>query len=174
MHTVQNPLSHWHRYVESVRESLIVAQRRYAGLRDEEMIFYDTPREFLISISYNDSKMLFPKLELDPTDSSLLTSLLDIPRSHIRPTKVHPDLTLPTPIQTRQITLVQNPLAHPHKQTIEIRPSKIRPRRQLRQRILVRPDRVQDDILRRVGIHALRQVRVDPQELLLRAGARHA
>jgi hypothetical protein len=134
---------------------------------------FSYPEDHSVNITAR-SEVLLPKLKLDLTHSSLLARLLDISRRHVRPAKVHSHLTLTASIQPRQIILIKNTLSHPHQQPIEIRPTKIRPRRQLRQRILISPHGIENNILRRIGVNPLRKIRVNPQKLLLRSRARHA
>lgn len=111
-------------------------------------------------------KVLLPKLKLDLLNRRLLARLFDISRRHIRPAEVHSYIRLASLIQARQVRLIQDPLPHRHKQTIEIGTSEIRSTRQLSQGILIRAYRVQNDVLCGVGIHLLRQIGVDPEELV--------
>ena len=114
-------------------------------------------------------EMLFPKSEPHPFGHRRLTRLPDLPCRRIWPTKVHTHIRpLPSqPIHPRtHIAAIQNPIPHPQEQLLKIRTSKIRPRIQLRQRILLLPNAIEHDVLRRVKVNPRSQIRMYPQEVL--------
>jgi len=119
--------------------------------------------------------MLLPELEIDLLARRLLTRLLDIARRDIRAAEIHPDIRAQRALQAAHIAAIHDAVAHATQQPGEIGPPEIRAALQLRQRILVRADRVEDDVVRRVDVDALGEVGVDAQEVgAVGAGRAHA
>lgn len=109
--------------------------------------------------------MLLPKRKVHVPRTHPPRRLPNIPRRRIRPTEIHPHLRPDTRIQPANIRPTQNPIPHRAKQPLEIRPPEVRPAPQLRQRIHRRAHAVELNVLDRVLVEALREVRVDAEEL---------
>lgn len=109
--------------------------------------------------------MLLPKREVNIRRRSLLTRLLDPPRRLTRSAKVHPNIRPHRALQTIHVRAIHNTLTNPRQQAMKVRPPKVRARLQLSERIDVRANTIQHDVLRGIRIEALRQIRVNAQEL---------
>ena len=119
--------------------------------------------------------MLLPELEIDLLARRLLTRLLDIARRNTGAAEIHPDIRAQRALQAAHVAAIHDAVAHAAQQLGEIGPPEIRAALQLRQRILVRADRVEDDVVRRVDVDALGEVGVDAQEVgAVGAGLAHA
>jgi hypothetical protein len=110
-------------------------------------------------------KMLLPKREVNIRRRNLLTRLLDPPSRLTRSTEVHTDIRPHRALQSTHIRAVHNTLTHPRQQAVEVGTPKVRASLQLGERIDVRADTVQHDVLRGIRVEALRKVGVDAQEL---------
>lgn len=120
------------------------------------------------------SEVLFPEFKLDILHRGFFTRLPDISRGRVGPAEIHAHLGLGTTLQTREVILAQNTLPHADQQSMKIRPAEIGPRVQLSQGIFFRTHGVEHDVLRRVDVDALREIRVNAEELSIRTRARHA
>lgn len=109
--------------------------------------------------------MLLPKRKIHIPRTHPPRRLPDIPRRRIRPTEIHPHLRPHTRVQAADIRPAQDAIAHRAEQALEVRAPEVRPAAQLRQRVDGRAHAVELDVLDRVRVEALRQVRVDAQEL---------
>jgi len=110
-------------------------------------------------------KMLLPKRKLHIPRTHPLRRLPNLSRRRIRPTEIHAHLGPDRRIQPANIPAPEDPIPHRGKQPPEIRSSEVRPAAQLRQRIDRRAHAVELDVLDRVHVQALREVRVDAQEV---------
>ena len=109
--------------------------------------------------------LFLPKREIDLVTTRPLTSGLDYPGAAIRTTEVDADVSFQSPLQSRDICLIEDTITHSEEQLCEIGSSEVSTTGQLRERVLVRPDRVQDDVLCRVEIERLGEVCVNTEEL---------
>lgn len=110
-------------------------------------------------------EMLLPELEPHIPRTHQPRRIPDFPRRRIRPTEIHADPRRQTPIQPANILPIQNPIPHGAKQSLEIRPSEIRPRLQFSQGVDGSADAVELDIRYRIDIEPLREIRMYAQEL---------
>lgn len=113
--------------------------------------------------------MLLPKLEPHVPLGRLLGRLLNVPRRRIRPAEVDPNVRLQAALQPADVPPVQDPVPHGGEQAPEIGSPEVRPRPQLRERVLGRAHAVEVDVGRSVEVEPLREVGVDAQELRARA-----
>lgn len=116
--------------------------------------------------------MLLPELEVDLLALGLTTRLLDVASGHCRSAEVDSDVGAQRALETAHVGAVDNAVAHAAEQAVEVWAAKVGARLELGQRILVSADRVEDNVLCRVGVDLLREVRVDAQELVLIVAAR--
>lgn len=111
-------------------------------------------------------EVLLPELEVHLLTCRLLTRLLNVPGRNVRPAEVHTDICLQRALQPVHVRAVQQAVAHAAQQAGEVRTTEVGPGLELGEGILVGTDRVEDNVLRCVGVHFLRQVCVDAQELV--------
>jgi len=110
--------------------------------------------------------MLLPELEVDFLARGHLTRLLDIPRRNVGSAEVYSDFCPERALEAVHVGAVQDAVAHTAEQALEVGTTKVGPRLEFGQRILVGTNRVEHNVLRSVGIHLLREVGVDAQELV--------
>lgn len=111
-------------------------------------------------------EVLLPELEVHLLTCRFLTRLLDIPGRNVRPAEVHTDIRLQRALQPVHVRAVQQAVAHAAQQAGKVRTTEVGPGLELGEGILVGADRIEDNVLRGVGVHFLRQVGVDAQELV--------
>jgi hypothetical protein len=116
-------------------------------------------------------EMLLPELEVDLLARRLLTRALDIASRNIGSAEVHSDFGAERAFQAVHVGTVKDAVAHTAQEALEVRAAKVCSRFEFGEGILVCANRVEDNVLRRVGIHFLRQVCVDAQELVAVAAA---
>jgi hypothetical protein len=110
--------------------------------------------------------MLLPELEVDLLARRLFTRALDIASRNVGSAEVDSDLGPERALQAVHVGAVEDAVAHTAQETLEVWATKVRSRFEFGEGILVCADRVEHNVLRRVGVHFLRQVRVDAKELV--------
>jgi hypothetical protein len=123
-------------------------------------------RRFKYLANYMHLEMLLPELEVDLLALGLLTRIANIARRNTGSAEVHTDLGPERALQTVHVRAVQDAVAHATQQTREVGAAEVGARLEFGKRILVRADRVKNNVLRSVDVHFLRKVRMDAQELV--------
>jgi len=111
-------------------------------------------------------EMLLPELEVDLLARRHLARLLDIPSRRVGTAEVHSHVGPQRALETAHICPVNDAVAHAAEQASKVWTAEVGAGLEFREGILVRAHRVEDDILRSVGINLLREIGVDAQELV--------
>lgn len=82
-----------------------------------------------------------------------------------RTAEVHTDRRLHAPLEAVHVGAVEDAVAHGLEHALEVGTAEVGARLELRQRVMIGPNTIEDDVLLRVHVELLREVGVDLEEL---------